>query len=159
VAEIAVSKASPVDRWLLGIAAIWAAGLVIAAFVAPMYSTTASSGHGFVNSSATLVHENGFRVLIPVAVPLVVVGIVWAALRHRRHVGMLGAGPVAWVVVTILGIGNFLAMLSIGIFIVPVTGLLIAVSVHGPRTDDGKPRMNYPTTCVGVSPRGVRLND
>jgi hypothetical protein len=127
VTASAVREANRLDRWLLGVAAVWAVGLVVAALVAPAYRSTTSTGNGFVNSSATLVHENGMRVLIPVSIPLVAVGVIGVALRHRRRVGKPGAGPVAWVVVALLGVVTILGMLSIGIFILPVTGLLIAV--------------------------------
>lgn len=112
-------------RTLLAIAAVWSVGLVIAAAVAPAYSSSSASSSGAVtHTSATLVQENGLRVLVPVSLPLVAVGAVTFSLRRRRKQEKPGAGALAWTVVALLGAFTILAMLSIGVFILPAVVVL-----------------------------------
>lgn len=106
------------DRWLLGAASVWAAGLILVAYFAPLYSST--------NSSSTLVDENGLRAVILMSVPFVAVLVVAAALHYRWERSKPGAGVLAWAIVVLLGLFNLVGMMSIGVFILPVTGLLIA---------------------------------
>lgn len=120
-------------RVMLAIAALWSVGLLVAAAVAPVYrsasiSTSSSSSSGTVtHASATLVEVNGFRVLAPVSVPLLTVGAVTFSLWRRRRHEKRGAGPLAWTIVALLGGFTLLAMLSIGVFILPVV-VLVAVA-------------------------------
>ena len=81
------------------------------------------------SSSATLVEVNGPGVLGLVGLPLLAVGVVGASLWRRHAHGKGGAGPVAWTVVGLLSALTAVAMLSIGVFMVPVTGLLIVACV------------------------------
>jgi hypothetical protein len=100
----------------LGLALAWSVVLVVGAFVVPVYSTDGSTGPG----SSTLVGENGAGVVGVMVVPLVLVLLVSAAL-WRNH---LAAG---WSVTGVLAVFNLLALLSIGVFVLPVTvGLIIA---------------------------------
>jgi hypothetical protein len=56
--------------------------------------------------------------------------VIWYALWRRR--GRQGAGFLAWVVAALLIGFNVLAMLSIGVFLIPVTvALVVACSTHG----------------------------
>jgi len=122
-------------RVALVLAALWAAGLLVAAVTAPAYrgissSSTSTPGGApatveTTTSTATLVEENGVGVLAVVAIPLVAVVAVALALARRRRRALPGAGPVAWTVVALLGGFTFLALLTIGIFVVPVAGLLV----------------------------------
>jgi uncharacterized membrane protein YhaH (DUF805 family) len=113
-------------RLVLATAAIWGAGLLVAAVVAPVYSSVSASSDGRVaHSSSTLTEENGPGVLAPVGVPLVVVGVVAVALRRRRQRQRPGAGVLAWMSVGLLGVFTLVSMLSIGIFVLPVTFLLV----------------------------------
>lgn len=115
-------------RILLVIATIWSAGLVIAAVLAPAYRGSSASSSGTVtHTSATLVEENGLRVLAPVSVPLLAVGAVTFSLRRRRRHEKPGAGALAWTVLALLGGFTFLAMFSIGVFILPVVVLVSVV--------------------------------
>jgi hypothetical protein len=122
---------------MLASAAAWAAGIVAAAVTVPFYSGESSSrtssatvGRTFTttvtSSHATLVQVNGPGVLIPVAVPLIAVAFVAAALSYRRRAGKTGPGPVATSILVLLGAGTLLAMLSIGVAVLPVDALLLA---------------------------------
>jgi hypothetical protein len=134
--SVVVTARDRIDRanvWLLAVATAWGVGLILAALLVPAYSstTTTSSGH-FVSSSASLVQQNGPRVLLPVSAPLVAVGIVGALLVHRRRAALPGAGIASWVVVAVLGVVSVLGILTIGPFILPVTALLLAVCSRSP---------------------------
>jgi hypothetical protein len=92
-----------------------------------MYSSeTASSpsGASAAAASLTLVQVNGLRVLIPVAVPAFVAGLVWVALHRKCSRGGRASGYLAWSLVWMLFAFCLVAILSIGWFVIPVAGLL-----------------------------------
>jgi hypothetical protein len=128
-------------RIMLGGAAIWTLGLVAAALTVPFYRGRSTSGSTSVGSGgtsatittsspATLVQVNGFRVLVPVAIPFLAVVLVAVALSRRRKAHKTGPGPMASVVVALLGAGTIVAILSVGIFVVPADALSLAVLVR-----------------------------
>ncbi|MHB8296788.1 MAG: hypothetical protein ACYDH5_19690 [Acidimicrobiales bacterium] len=148
VSTKSVLRADRPTRVLLGAAALWSVGLVVAALTAPAYSSTSASssspsspsgasGHPtttptmhVMHTSATLVQVNGlgsrvgFAVLAPVSLPLLAVVVVAFALWRRRKSETPGAGSLAWLVtVLLLGVA-LLGMLSIGLFIGPVAVIL-----------------------------------
>jgi hypothetical protein len=115
----------------LSIAAVYAAALVVAAFFAPVYSSASVSSSGEVTQgSGTLVSVNGIGVLPVLAVPLLATVLVGCALwlRARR-----GAMPFAWTLTGLLAVFNLLAMLSIGLFVLPVTAALVIACVTSRR--------------------------
>lgn len=122
------------------IAAVYAAAFLIVGAFVPTYSSTSSSetSTGVVthsSSSATMVAvNNGVRVLVVLALPLVAVGLVWVSIMWQRRYGHLDAGVMGWIVVVLLGVMTFFAMLSIGIFIVPLVVLLAAACANAPTT-------------------------
>lgn len=125
------SRFGRLQRISLTCAFVWAAGLIMAAVLVPVYqsSNVSSSGSG-TSTSATLVAVNGWGVLLVAGAPLAATLVTWYALRWRR--GRQGAGLLAWVVIGLLVGFNVLAMLSIGVFLIPVTlALVIACSTHG----------------------------
>jgi hypothetical protein len=63
-------------------------------------------------------------VLAVVALPLIPVLTVAAALWRRRRAHRPGAGPVAWAAVCVLWAFAFVTGFSIGLFVLPVVGLL-----------------------------------
>jgi hypothetical protein len=71
-----------------------------------------------VTWTSSLVSDNGVWVLLPLSIPLVVVLLVGVSLT-------LGWRAAAWVLTLLLAVFTLLAMLSIGIFILPVTLTLI----------------------------------
>jgi len=79
---------------------------------------------------------NGWGVLViacaPLAAAVMTAGALW------RRAGRQGAGVLAWTVTGLLACLNAVAMLSIGVFILPVTaGLAVACGSHG-RTPHGE---------------------
>lgn len=97
----------------------WDLALIIGTFVVPVYSSDGSAGSG----SDTLVGVNGTWVAGLVAIPLVVTLLVTSALWRRGAAQT--AGPTAWTITGLLIAFNLLAMLSIGIFVLPVTICLV----------------------------------
>jgi len=119
-------------EWVtLVIASVWGAGLLATAVVVPVYSSSGASSPGSVTySSATLVGVNGWGVLLASAVPLVATLVVGGALWWRGS--RPGAGVLAWTIAGLLAVFNVLALLSIGVFVVPATAcLFVACASHG----------------------------
>jgi hypothetical protein len=107
---------------LLG-ASAYGVALVVAAFVAPVYESTSSSSSGeTTRASDTLVGVNGLSAAVVLAVPLVVTLVVGCALWLGSH---RWAMPIAWTLTGLLAAGNLLAMLSVGVFVLPVTAALV----------------------------------
>ena len=131
----------------LAVAALWSVLLVVGALVAPAYqsSTTYSRGTadgpitGEVTSTRTLVEVNGAGVLLVVAVPLAGVAAVSLSLLSRRRRRRAGAGPLAWTVVGLLGALAFVALMSVGIFMLPAVALLGLACAGAPRPDHRPP--------------------
>ena len=121
-------------EWIsLAFALVWGAGLVIAALLVPVYQSSSNSGSGAVtDGSATLVGVNGWGALLAAGAPVAAAVVTGCALWRRT--GRHGAGVLAWTVTGLLACFNFLAMLSIGVFVIPVTlALAIACGTHGPK--------------------------
>lgn len=104
---------------------LWSLGLLLAALVAPAYGT------------ATLVGENGARVLAVVAVPTVVSVMVWVSLWRKCARGARGGGYVAWTCIAVLAAFCLLAILSVGIYVVPVALLLAWAALLTPSGSPG----------------------
>ena len=121
-----MARHDPHPRRRLRIAAaafVWSLALIPAAFYLPVYHGERSNSTGAsIPTSATLVHVNGTWVLIPMAVPALLALVVGIALSRRERSRV--AALVATGTVLVLGAFNLLAILSIGIFIVPATVLL-----------------------------------
>ena len=124
------------ERISLASALVWAAGLVIAAVLVPTYQSSGVSSSGTVtDGAATLVEVNGWGVLLVAGAPLAAALVIWFALWRRR--GLQDAGVLAWVVTALLICFNVLALLSIGVFVIPVTlALVVACATHGPKPQD-----------------------
>ena len=104
-------------------AAVWALGLLVAGWLVPVYQSTSFSSSGEqTRSTETLVGVNGPGVLIVLAIPLLATLLVAGALLVRPRRGAL---PLAWALTALLAGVNLLAMLTIGIFILPVTAALV----------------------------------
>lgn len=110
----------------LGVAVVWSMVVVIGAFTVPVYSgeSVSSDGGPPVATSATLVAENGLGSAFVVAVPLLVALLVGVFLAL---VPWPAGRVVAWILTGLLGAFTLLAMMTIGIFLLPVTvGLVVA---------------------------------
>lgn len=114
------------------IAGVWGLGLVVAGFLVPMYRSMSESTSGRVTYGAdTLVGANGSGVVVVLAAPLVVTVLVGCALLLRDHRGAL---PVGWTLTGLLAVFNLFAMMSIGVFVIPVTvGLVVACAMSRPQ--------------------------
>lgn len=123
-------------EWIaLAVAFIWSIGLLVAAAVVPVYSGTSETSPGGHerHHTGTLVEVNGSGVLLAVGVPLLATILVSFALLARG--AYKGAGPIAWTLVGLLGAFNVLGMLTIGVFLVPITAcLVVACALHGDST-------------------------
>jgi hypothetical protein len=97
---------------LVLLALAWGVALIAAALLVPVYG------------SATLVAENGADVLIPVGIPAVVSAAVWVALHVKCSRGGRAPDLVAWLLIGLLGAFCLVAILSIGVFVLPVAALL-----------------------------------
>jgi hypothetical protein len=95
----------------------------------PVYQGTTASDAGLVtHQSATLVGENGARVLVIVALPAVLASIAWLGL-HRRcaHASPHGTA-LAWAAIGSLLLLSVVASLSVGYFFLPAGLLLVAAA-------------------------------
>ena len=122
-----VERSRPrVGTWVaLVVAGLWGLGLLIAAVTVPVSSGSTVGASGVVESSATLVEENGDGVLAIVAIPLVVSLGVALALVYRYQTSRPGPGVVAPVLTGLVLILCLLGMLTIGVFMVPVAISLV----------------------------------
>jgi hypothetical protein len=96
----------------------WAAALLVAAFVVPVYgSDTADDAGAISRGGETLVAVNGAGIALVVAVPLVaaVLGVLALRTGHRAAV---------WTIVGVLAAFCLVSILSIGAFVAPVAILL-----------------------------------
>ena len=125
------------DRWRLSVrlsvaALVWSLGLLLAALIAPVYSTSSASDvNGVTLGSATLVQENGAWVLILVGIPAAVSAVVIVALRARRSGARWGT-PLAWTAIALLTAEALVGVMTIGLFIVPAIVLLVVATRRAP---------------------------
>jgi hypothetical protein len=93
-------------------------GVALAAFLylwlAPVYS-----------DGATLAETNGDWVLALIGAPALIAAVTWAGLHAACARGSKLGRVVAWTAVSLLGITTLLGMFSIGIFLAPITALLV----------------------------------
>jgi len=118
----------------------WAVALLVAALVVPVYtdesSTSTLSAAGKVTSSTikthvTLVGENGQGALIALAVPAILSALVGLALHRKRTRGGVN-GQIAWALVAALAVFAVLGMFTIGLFVLPVVGMLACATAITP---------------------------
>ena len=115
----------------LPVAAAYGVALVVAAFVLPVYASDSSSSSGETSrGSDTLVGVNGPGVALVLAVPLLVTLAVGFALWQRSRWAL----PITWSLTGLLAALNLLAMLSVGIFVLPVTAALVLACARSRRT-------------------------
>lgn len=126
----------------LGFALIWSIGLVVIAFVVPLYagSTTTSDG-ATIDTTGTLVEVNGLGVLGVVLAPLAgsVMTALMIALRDRYPI----AGVLAWISAVGVALLALAGFRTIGTFILPV-GLALIVAVALSRSGAGQSLTRLP---------------
>jgi hypothetical protein len=125
------ASAGRTSAWALTIAALWSVLLIAVGGFAPLASHSSMGAHADsatgqsvqdaeVTTTSSLVTDNGIWVLAVLAIPLVVTLLVGLCLTQ----GWWWAG---WVLSGLFVAFTFLAMLSIGVFLLPVTiGLVVA---------------------------------
>jgi hypothetical protein len=107
----------------LAFATLYGAGLVVAGFFAPAYDTVSATSSGaVVHGSATLVGENGPGAVAVLCVPLMLSVLVALALSWRSRTWAM---RIAWVLTAALAVANVLALMTIGLFVFPVTIALV----------------------------------
>jgi hypothetical protein len=114
----------------LVVAAVCSIGLFVAGLTVPVY-TVVTSGPGRAAStetSTTLVAENGSWIVVLLLFPLLATSVVAVALIGRAHPSAI---TLAWSVTGAVAVFNLLAMLTIGIFLVPVTIALVVACAAG----------------------------
>jgi hypothetical protein len=94
------------------------------------------SAAGVVRTTSTLIGENGVGVLLPVALPAVIVGLVWLALHRKCSRGSSRSGHVAGGLIVLLGTLCVLAGFSIGVFVLPTVLLLAGAATLTPGRAD-----------------------
>ena len=102
------------------------AASVFLAFV-PIYESISmnSSTQEITKSSATLIQVNGYRVLIPLAIPPIITAInLLAILRFRR-----GSRPLMWTMTALLMIFVTVSGFSIGLFYAPAALTMIIAAL------------------------------
>jgi hypothetical protein len=120
-------------RWVEGVCGTFAAlaGLVavIGLLVGPAYAgqscTAPEPGQPMVcvNTTRTLIEENGATAIFDLAlVVIIVVGVGTAAVWHART-GRPGARVALWIFAVILLVFSILSGFSIGLFLLPSAGL------------------------------------
>ena len=120
--NVGTARLGRVPAVALLVAAAYGVALVVAAFVLPVYDSDSSSSTGGTSrASHTLVGVNGSGVAVVLAVPLLVTLAVGFALWLRSRWAL----PIAWSLTGLLAALNLLAMLSVGIFVLPVTAALV----------------------------------
>jgi hypothetical protein len=115
------------------VAGLYSVCIIVAGFLLPTYSSLSVTSTGEVkHNSATLVAENGIGSVFVLAVPLIFTLAVAVALRlHAKRRAM----ATAWTFSGVLALFNLVAMMSIGLYIIPVTiCLLYACSRYSPQS-------------------------
>lgn len=131
--------------WLVCVAAAvgWGVVLLAGAWLAPVYRgvsvSVACPGCPPVQTTEmrTLVEVNGPAVLVPVAVPLLAALTVGTLLLLRGATGSSRASLAAWLLIVVLGVFTFLAMFSIGTYVLPSVALLAFAALLAPRGPRG----------------------
>jgi hypothetical protein len=127
---------------------LWAVGVILAALLLPSFDDqTISNAKGLTLTTATFVQVNGPWVLIPVALPLLVVAIVAVTLRARRTQGPQWAGTVAWAAVGGLLLLGLITIASIGTLALPVVLLLALALRLVPQTNQFRDRSGAGTAA------------
>jgi hypothetical protein len=123
----------PRAKIALLVAGLYSVGIIVAGFLLPTYTSLSLTSTGQVkHNSTTLVGENGIGSVFVLSVPLILTLAVAAALRlHAKR----RAIAVAWTLFGLLALFNLAAMMTIGLYIIPVTiCLLYACSRYSPQT-------------------------
>lgn len=119
---------------------VWAAALLAAAFIAPVYhGETASPGGGTVRTTDTLVGVNGLWVVWLLCIPLFLALTAWMGLRLRCSRGSVWGSRLAWAAVALLWAFALIGSASVGLFFSPCALLLLLAADRTPAAGDAPP--------------------
>jgi hypothetical protein len=90
-----------------------------------------SSSGELAQTTKTLVGMNGPGVLVVLAVPFLVTLLVASALLARSRRAAL---PFAWALTALLAVFNLVGMLTVGVFVLPVTAALVVACSMSSKT-------------------------
>jgi len=132
------SSAGRLPAWALTLATLWSLLIVGVGGFAPLSTHSSMGGHADsvtgqlvqdpeVTTTSSLVGDNGFWVLAVLAIPLAVTLLVGLALTR----GWWWAG---WGITGLFVAFTLLGMLSIGVFLLPVTIALVVACTSVPRS-------------------------
>jgi len=108
---------------------MWSLALVAAAFVAPLYNgQMISSTGGVTHTTSTLFEQNGMRVVVVLAAPLVITLLAWLGLHERCARGSRLGTVAAWSCVAFLAAFAVVGSMTVGPFVLPVVLLLGAAA-------------------------------
>jgi hypothetical protein len=119
----------------LTLAIAWSSALVVLALLLHQPATTSNVGSYEpigtpIISGMTLVQQNGSKILIPVGLPLVLTLCVVFLMssRYRHHRPLVGIG--VRICVGLLLALSILGILSVGLFILPVTVFVVLAAAY-----------------------------
>jgi len=130
----ALSGRQKVVAVFLTLAIAWSSALVVLALLLHQPATTSNVGSyepiGTPISGMTLVQQNGSKILIPVGLPLVLTLCVVFLMssRYRHHRPLVGIG--VRICVGLLLALSILGILSVGLFILPVTVFVVLAAAY-----------------------------
>ncbi|PSL06748.1 hypothetical protein CLV30_102134 [Haloactinopolyspora alba] len=125
-----VAQLGHVRKLALLVALVWSVGLLVAGFTVPMYRQETESSSGTISHGTdTFVGVNGSQSVIVLLAPLLVSILVAGALLMRRVPGTMA---IAWTMTAALCGLTALAMLSIGVLVLPVAAALVVACTAKP---------------------------
>jgi hypothetical protein len=111
---------------LTSLGLVCALALVPLAFVAPVYSGQSSSSGGVTSATHdTLIGINGYSVLVPICVPLLLALLCWLGLHLRCARGSRVGTALGWSSAWLLAAFAVVASASIGLYVLPAAMLLV----------------------------------
>jgi len=81
-----------------------------------------------------LLDENGPRILPALAAPLALTTLTWLALNRGCTTENRAPRRLAWTLISLLGVFALIGGFSIGVFVLPIFGLLVAAAMSTPRS-------------------------
>jgi hypothetical protein len=115
----------PLVRRLIVAAFVWSVGLIVVSLLVPVYGTDSdvSVGSAPAEQPDTLYEVNGAGSVALMASPGFVTVVTWLLLARTSQ--------AAWLPIGALGAVAVLALMSIGVFLIPVVLLLLWAAAAG----------------------------
>ena len=114
-------------------AIVWSVLLLVAAFKVEVYAGSTHSSDGTVRDfGATLIEVNGYGVLIPMAIPLVLCVVVFFSLRRACRTNSERSRSVALTLACVLAFFALITGFSVGFLVLPAAAAAILATVVTP---------------------------